>query len=190
MADDLVGKIRVLRAILDDFKKRLSTFSRLDKSLHDSEVFLNLQISDLTEEFNKAKALHSDVIAKGDESIEEFVQYKNNKIFEAIQNIYFKHSTVLLEYVKIVTKPEQRRDSSGLESTFAVPNRGSCNLNCSAQSQMALSYLSGLVPVFDGTASMWPEFMDSFVCHVHENESLPDGVQSEDSAIFIEGRCA
>lgn len=178
MADDLVGKIRVLKATLEDFKKRISTFSRLEKTLHDSEVFLNLQISDLTDEFNKAKALHADVIARGDDNLVDFVEYRSNKIFEAIQNIFFKHSTTLHEYVKIVSKPERRDDATFLESTHAVNNKGNCNSNCSAQIfpfDMSLSYISGLVPKFDGTSSMWPEFMDAYVSNVHDNESLTDG---------------
>lgn len=177
MAEEVVGKIRVLRATLEDFKKRLSTFSKLDKSLHDSEVFLNLQITDFTEEFNKAKELNAYIILKGDEELEEYVAYRNNKIFEAIQNIFFRHSTTLHEYVKIISKADQRNDAHFLESTQAFDrgNSGSGMQNQMFPFDMSLSYINGLVPSFDGSSNLWPEFMDAYVCHVHENEGLSDG---------------
>lgn len=175
MADEIIGKIKVLRATLEDFKKRLSTFPKIDKSLHDSEVFLNLQISDLTDEFNKAKELNALVVSKGDDDVPEFVAYKDNKIFEAIQNIFFKHTTTLLEYVKIVSKADQQ--ASFLDSTHNVGGGSAHSVvpNQMLPFDMRLSYISGLVPTFDGTTNLWPEFMDSYVDNVHSNEGLSDG---------------
>lgn len=177
MADELKGKIRVVRARFEDFKKRLSTFPKLDQSLKDSEIFLNLQITDLSEEFQKIKVLNEQILSNGDESIPEYLSYIETRVFDAIQNIYFKHSTILYEYLKVVAKSD-RHDVTFTETTQATFSRINYNPNLGqAQGQVDLnfSYVNGSVPTFDGNYEKWTDFMDTFLSTVHENGSLSDG---------------
>lgn len=176
MADSLTAKVKVVRAILEDFKKRLSTFSSIEKSLQDSVAFLTLQISDFEDDFKKAKSFHTEIIALGDEENEEFSSYINQKVFEAIQNIYFKHSTTLHEYLRIVSKSDHN-------STFIDASPSSTHhiqSNSIHQNQLFapdIRFFDGLVPEFDGNYGKWPEFMDSYLCNIHENEALSDGTK-------------
>lgn len=173
MAAEIYGKIKVVRDRLEDFKKRLSTFSKLDQSLKDSEIFLNIQISDLSDEFNKVKTLHSEIIANSKEDDENFIQYQSDKCFQAIQNIYFKHSTNLHEILKIVMKSDRQHDVTFSEVSQRTMGRLNPNLNSiSYPYDSSLSYIQGSVPIFDGKYDKWPEFMDSFLSNVHENNTL------------------
>lgn len=171
--------MKILTSILNDFKKRISTFPRLDKSLQDSESFITIQITDFDEEFKKAKLLNTEIIAVGDDTIQEFMLYKQMKIFDAIQNIYFKHSTTLHELLKTITKPDHN-NATFLDNSNSHNSAFRINFNPHSVSQnpffeMNVPYVNGLVPKFDGSYNKWIEFMDSYICNVHENEDLSDG---------------
>lgn len=115
-------------------KKRLSTFADVTQDLKDSEIFLNIQINDLTENFKRAKQLHSLILANGKETIQEFVKYKRDTVFQAIQNVFFKHSTNLHEMLKIVTKSDRH------DITFS-PNVSMSNATCTYDLNLAYIYL-------------------------------------------------
>lgn len=129
------------------------------------------------------KVLHSKIIAKGTNEISEFKDYTEMKVFQAIQNIFYKHSTNLHEILKIVSKSE-RHDvtfTDVSQSTFQKINYNPANNipNASTNTtslpyELNFSYIHGSVPSFDGSYEKWPEFKDAFVCNVHENSSLTD----------------
>lgn len=179
MADEVLGNIIIIRDILADFKKRLTTFAKVEKSLIDSEIFLNIQITDLTEDFQRAKQLHSVILANGKEDMEMFVNYKNEKVYQAIQNIFFKHSTNLHEMLKIVTKSEQHdiTFSDVSNEAFRRINLNSNISNTACTYDLSLSYIHGSVPTFEGKYDKWPDFMDLYVSNVHENPTLTDAAK-------------
>lgn len=174
---DVSGKIRVVTDKLDDFKRRLSKFAALDQELKDSEIFLNIQIADLSEDFQAMKVLHSEIIASGDAESPEVEQYLSQKIFQAIQNLYYKHSTNLHEFLKIVSKSTNRHDvtfSDVSHATFRKINYNPVSSSTMSPYDLNFSYIPGSVPNFDGSYDKWPEFKDSFVSNVHENNSLTE----------------
>lgn len=121
--------------------------------------------------------MHTDIIAIGDERNADYELDMNQKVFQAIQNIYFKHLTTLHEYLKIVTRTDLNN------ATFPNPTQSSAhqvyfNPNSISQNKLFapdLRLFDGLVPEFDGNYGKWPEFMDSYICNIHENEALSDG---------------
>lgn len=180
MASEVYGKIKIVRDRLEDFKKRFSTFSSLDQNLKDSEIFLNIQISDLSEEFTRVKSLHSDIIANGSEDDEHFSNYKADKCFQAIQNIYFKHTTSLHEFLKIIMKSDRQHDVTFSEISQGTMKKLNPNLESTSISypyDSSLAYIQGSVPNFDGKYDKWPEFMYSFISNVHENNALTNGMK-------------
>lgn len=177
MAEEVVGKIRVVQDKLEDFKRRISTFAALDNALKDSEVFLNIQISDLSEDFQKVKLLHSEIIANGDVGNAQVKQYIDSKAFIAIQNIFYKHSTNLYEFLKVVTKSE-RHDVTFTDMSQAAFKNINLSSNATFSNtrphEFGLAYIQGSVPFFDGKYELWPEFKDSYINNVHENNSLTE----------------
>lgn len=174
----ILGNIRVVKDKLTDFKKRISTFDKLTNELRESEIFLNIQITDLSQDFQQMKLLHSEIVANGNDEMAEFSSYIEGKVFQAIQNIYYKLSTNLHELLKNLTK-SKTHDVTFTEfsqSTFQGINYNP-NINSSSRSQpyeLNFSYIPGSVPSFDGTYDKWPEFKDAFISNIHENTSLTD----------------
>lgn len=180
MTDGVVRNIRVVRDKLLDFKKRITTLSKLDQELKDSEMFLNIQISDLNEDFKSMKLLHTQIVADGTMDIPDFVSYSNDKVFQAIQNIFFKLSTSLHELLQKVCK------SGGHDTTFTDFSQTTfhkLNSNISHNNGNLPSldlnslYLPGSVPTFHGSYDKWFEFKEAFLENVHENLSLTDSLK-------------
>lgn len=187
MANELIGKIKVVKSILVEFKKRLSNFGNIDKSFKDSEIVLNLQIPDLNEDYQKAKSLNSEIIANGNDSIDDFKNYSEDNVFNAITTIYFKHSTNLHELLKMVSKSD-RHDITFTEGTQATFSRININANSSHPPvDVGLCYLQGSVLNFDGSHDKWIDFMDSYISTVHENESLSDCAKLRILKSLLEG---
>lgn len=171
MDEVIKGKIKVITSLFEGFKKRLSTFENVAKEFKDSVIFLNLQISDFDEDFKSAKLLHSEIIAGSSEGMPEYDSYMQKKVFDAISNIYFKHSTTLHGLLKIAMSGEE------LNAT-AYPQAANFstypNANSYSAFDMNWSYIQGSVPNFDGSYEKWTEFMDSYKSYVHDNDSLSD----------------
>lgn len=171
MDEVIKGKIRVITSLFEGFKKRLSTFENVAKEFKDSVLLLNLQISDFDEDFKSAKLFHSEIIAGSSEGMPEYDSYMQKKVFDAISNIYFKHSTTLHGLLKIAMSGEE------LNAT-AYPQAANFSTHPNAISYSAFdmnwSYIQGSVPNFDGSYEKWTEFMDSYKSYVHDNDSLSD----------------
>lgn len=189
MAEELHKKIKLVRCKLGEFIKKVADFSKVDNLMKDSEVYLNLQISELSEEFKKVKDLHSEVSSNLLEDDEIVNLYEKENVFHTIESIYFKHSTTLIELLKIVNNSD-KHDLTFSEFTQAAFQRTNFG---SSQGQPNLDYsfpiLNSITP-FDGCYEKWPDFKDAFSSNVHENNSLNTGAKLKILQSLLKGDAA
>lgn len=175
MAEDIAKKIKFIRCKLGELKKIVTSFSDVDQSLKDSEMYLNLRIKELDDDFQEIKRLHNELLSLGEETEEVFEKYQKENVFEIIQTLFFKHSTVLHELLKIVCLSD-RHDLTFSEFSQAAFQRINMGTSSKPVSD-SLTYLNGTIPSFDGTYDKWPEFKDLFISNVHENHHLNDSAK-------------
>lgn len=177
MADQIHKKIKLIRCKLGEFIKIISDFPKLDKSLKDSEIFINLQLTEIAEEFKKVKVCHEEVSCSAEEDDEVYKSYVDENIFSSIQGIYFKHSTNLHGYLKILNASE-RCDLTFTEFSQAAYQRSSGGFNPhSSFPDFNLALLNATTEPFDGSYDKWADFKDSFTTNVHENHNFNDGAK-------------
>lgn len=175
--DDIHKKIKLIRCTLGEFIKTKTNFGKLDKGLKDSEVFLNLQIAELSDEFKKVKELHVEVSTTADEEDEIFLLYQRENVFQAIQNVYYKHVTNLHELLKIVTASE-KCDVTFNEFTQAAFYRANSGANgYHGNPDLSLSMINASIEPFDGSYHKWADFKDAFRANIHENQHLNEGAK-------------
>lgn len=169
--DEIKRKIKLIRCKLGEFIKIKKDFANVDKGLKDSEMYLNLRIKELDEDFHQIKVIHNEVVSLGDESNEVFEKYSNDNVYETVKSVYFSHSTNLHELLKIVCLSE-RHDLTFTEFSQGCFQKINMNTTAKTSHDLSLPYVPSNLMPFDGTYDKWPEFKDNFVSYIHENHNL------------------
>lgn len=179
--NEVKSKIKIMREHLSQFMTYIPEFSKLDSKFKDSEMYLNVRIKDLEEEYKKVKTMHSEIISLAQEDDESFIAYTENNVFHGIQSIYFKFSTNLHDFLKIVT--QSAHNSTFTDSTQAAFQRINFNPTANNNSpQNSPSFVSDVsvphwlinITPFEGSYNKWPEFKDAFESYVHDNPQMTD----------------
>lgn len=178
--NNVASKIKVMREHLAEFMKYIPDFSRLEAKFKDSEMYLNVRIKDLGDEYNKIKTIHSEIISLAEEHDESFVSYMEDNVFHGIQSIFFKFSTNLHDFLKISVRSDH--NSTFTDTTQAAFQRINFNPVGSNSAPPNSTFLSDVsvphwlinITPFEGSYSKWPEFKDAFESYVHDNSQMTD----------------
>lgn len=186
-----IGKIKIVRNTFQRFQRQIEQFSKLDSSLKDSEMYLNLMIKTLQDDFTKASTLNDEIISHFEDGEEAFDRYIADNIYNRIQLLYFKHAATLHGYLKIVVSADNHNlNVTHSEFTSSTFNR--LNLNQPTgfnqnESLNSTSFLNLNIIEFDGDYEKWPDFRDGIESSVNSNATYNNATKLKILQHYLKG---
>ena len=180
------GKIKVFAKGLARLEKRVKEFPNVEKTYKESESYLKVALTELEKDFEVANGLDQDITADGDNEAVDVKNYFENDLYESYRTLFMKHSTTLLDLLKIM--PHESSTGSAVNSTMRLGN-----VTFAGQSQTSSEFVNitnvsipNITP-FEGQYEQWEDFKDIYEDNVHHNLAYSDAQKLRLLKTFLKG---